>query len=620
MSSHPVPVPLVGRDQELAALTRLSGVARPPASGLVLLSGDAGIGKSRLLSALAARATQDGWRVAVGHCVDLGGSPVPYLPFVEVATRLQTTRPEVMTRLAQRWPALRRLLAGQPPDAPAPGEPVDRGGFFESVHAVLAELARDAPLLLVVEDLHWADRSTCDLLSYLFTRGFAAPVSVVASYRSDDLHRRHPLRTIAAGWSRLPGVSRLELAPLADEEIRALVRALHPAPLDAADLQTVVDRAEGNAFFVEELVAAVGSATMPRDLAGLLLLRLDSLDADARLVVRAASAGGRQVRDEVLADVSGLDAAAFEVAVRAAVEYLVLVPEEDGYRFRHSMLAEAVHEDLLPGERRRLHAAYVAALGRLGGRTAADLARHALAAGDLPVAFASSVRAGDDAVGAGGPDEAARHYTVALDLLDQGYRPGSDTDVADLVERAAAATAAAGHLLRAQALVGDQLRRMPATAPAQDRARLLIALGEAALHTEATVDVAAVAEEAVGLVPADPPTALRARAVSTFALALAADRRDPEALRWVEEGLAMPPELRLGEVTAQLQTVLARVTERSGRAGESEKLLRELLVTTRAAGDGSEVRVLYQLGWVELEQGELTAALRDVPASGGAQP
>ena len=445
MSSPPAPPPLIGRARELAALEQAVGLGPPPRSGLVLLSGDAGIGKSRLVTALGDRAVATGWRLAVGHCLDLGGSPLPYLPFTEVAARLAGTRPELMRELVRRWPAVRRLLPAQAdpgaldePRAPE-GEPVDRASFFASLHALLAELGRAAPLLLVVEDLHWADRSTYDLLSYLFTRGFAEPVSVVATYRSDDLHRRHPLRTVAAQWSRLPGTTRIELGPLPEEDVERLVHALHPAPLPARDLATVVERAEGNAFFTEELVAAVGSRTMPRDLAGLLLLRLDALEPEARLVVRAAAVGGRQVQDTLLAAVTGLDAVRFEAAVRAAVDLNVLVPDEDGYRFRHSLLAEAVYEDLLPGERRRLHAAFVATLLASGAPPgAADLARHAVAADDHAVAAAASEQAGDEALAAGGPDEAARHYALALDLqhaLRRSGLPGASAgDVVGLTE------------------------------------------------------------------------------------------------------------------------------------------------------------------------------------------
>jgi DNA-binding CsgD family transcriptional regulator/tetratricopeptide (TPR) repeat protein len=610
MPDATAPAPLVGRAVELSALSAGVGLGPPARSGSVLLSGDAGIGKSRLLEALADRANARGWRVVVGHCLDLGGSPLSYLPFSEIAGRLQATRPEVIQHLVGRWPAVARLLPGTgrpagPPDGPV-GEPVDRAAFFASLHAVLSELGRAGPLLVVIEDLHWADRSTCDLLSYLFSRGFAEPVSIVASYRSDDLHRRHPLRTVAAQWSRLPGVHRVDLGPLPDAAIRDLVQSLHPDPMAATDLRTIVERAEGNAFFTEELVAAVGSTVMPRDLAGLLLLRLDSLDADPRLVVRAAAVGGRQVRDDVLAAVAGLEPARLEAAVRSAVELNVLVADVDGYRFRHSLLAEAVYEDLLPGERRRLHAAFVEALTRLGAGGAAELARHAVAAGDQATAVQASERAGDEALAAGGPDEAARHFAQALDL-HPGWGTAGAPDLTRLTEKAAAAAAAAGHVLRAESVVAEQLARLPADAPATDRARLLVARAEAALLSESSTDVVAVAAEAVGLIDAEPPSALRSRAVATYAAALSAERQDEAALRWTEEGLATPPEVRVGEVTTLLQTVLARVTERGGDPAASERLLRRVLA--EGPDDLARLRVRYQLGWVELEGGQLEQAL-----------
>ncbi|SDT31888.1 regulatory protein, luxR family [Friedmanniella luteola] len=600
------PAPLVGRADELARLVAATGLGPPARSGLVLVSGDAGIGKSRLLDALGEQATARGWRVAVGHCLDLGGSPLPYLPFSEIAGRLQATRPEVMQALVHRWPAAARLLPGAALGAEPAGEPLDRGAFFAALHAVLSELGRAGPLLVVIEDLHWADRSTSDLLSYLFSRGFAEPVSVVASYRSDDLHRRHPLRTVAAQWSRLPGVARVELGPLSDAAVRDLVQRLHPDPLAAAEIRTVVERAEGNAFFTEELVAAVGSTVVPRDLAGLLLLRLDSLDVESQLVVRAAAAGGRQVRDDVLAAVAGLGPEAFEAAVRSAVELNVLVADVDGYRFRHSLLAEAVYEDLLPGERRRLHAAFVRALTTLGNGGAADLARHAVAAGEHATAVRAGDRAGDEALAAGGPDEAARHFAQALDL-HPGWGAPDVPDLVRLTEKAAAAAAAAGHVLRAGSVVAEQLARLPADAPAEDRARLLVARTEAGLLSESSTDVVALAREAVSLVPAEPPTALRNRAVAVLATALASVRQDEEALRWAEEGLATPPELRVGEVTTLLQTVLARVTERGGDPAASERMLRRAL--EEGPDDLARLRVRYQLGWVELEGGQLEQAL-----------
>ncbi|WP_375425643.1 AAA family ATPase [uncultured Friedmanniella sp.] len=623
MPPLPAAVPLTGRDVELATLARLAGVTSPPAPGAVLLSGDAGIGKSRLLAALTAQAGEQSWRVATGHCLDLGGSPLPYLPFAEIAARLQANRPELMESLAGRWPAVRRLLPATAGSGAV--DTLDRGAFFESIYAVLAALGREAPLLVVLEDLHWADRSTCDLVSYLFTRRFTVPVSLVASYRSDDLHRRHPLRSIAAGWSRLPGVRRLELAPLSDDQVRALVVALHPEPMAAAQLAAVVERAEGNAFFTEELVAAVGSHALPRDLAGLLLLRLDHLEPDAAQVVRAASAAGRSVRDRVLGAVTGLDQGRFEDAVRAAVEFHVLVAEDDGYRFRHSMLAEAVYEDLMPGERRRLHTAYVAALtgqtfpdGAPG--TAADVARHAIAADDHATAYAASLRAGDEALAAQGPDEAARHYLLALDVaaadgsLTSGTADGLDEGAGiaarvAVTEKAVGALLAAGSLPRAESVAVGQLRSLPPTATPEQRGRLLVAVAESAVLTESGTDELAASSEAVQLVPADPPTALRARAVAIHAAALRGARREVEALRWVEEGLAMPPELRTGSVNASLHTTLARVSERGGDAATSRRVLTELHAAVRGADGPAEVRVLFQLASIEHEQGDLPQAL-----------
>ncbi len=613
MTPVPTPAaPLVGRKRELDELAALAGVGDPPAAGAVLLGGDAGIGKSRLLAALAARATADGWEVAVGHCLDLGGSPVPYLPFTELAGRLAAVRPEAVAALAEQHPSLRRLVASG--TGASTGEPADRGLFFEAVHATLSALAQEQPLLAVVEDLHWADQSTYDLLTFLLTRGFTAPVGLVASYRSDDLHRRHPLRPLLAAWSRLPGVRRLELGPLPDDDVRTLVGSLRSGPTTATELADVVERAEGNAFFAEELVAAIGTSDTPRDLADLLLLRVDQLEPDARLVARALAVGGHRLSDALLAGVTGLEPGRFEVAVRAALDRNVLLSDRDGYGFRHSMLGEAVEADLLPGERARLHDAFTEALaGRTERGASADLARHALAAGRLPEAFSASVHAGDEAAAVGGPDEAARHLARALDLVSAGRVRLSDVEpgveLVGLVERAVAATAAAGMPRRAEALAATELDRLPADAAPTDRARLLVALVEAAEVYETTSDLVGLAGEAERLVPAEPPTPLRARTVAALASVLVMSGDLDAAVRWAEEGLAMAPELRPGETTVKLRTVLAKVTERRGDSAGSERILAELAALAHAADDPAEVRIHHQLGGVLLEQGRLPEAL-----------
>ncbi|MBW8766366.1 MAG: AAA family ATPase, partial [Geodermatophilales bacterium] len=218
--------PMVGRAEELDRLLSHVDRAAGGRSSAVLLAGDAGVGKTRLLDELAARATDRGVRVLVGHCVDLGDVGLPYLPFVDLL-RPVASDPDLAPAAAGN-PVLAGLLAGRPGTlvpVPPPGEgrdlgrplpnraapqPVDDGRLqlFESVAGLICELAAAAPLLLVLEDLHWADRSSRDLLRYLLARLVDEPVVVVASYRSDDLHRRHPLRPLLAELVRLPGVER----------------------------------------------------------------------------------------------------------------------------------------------------------------------------------------------------------------------------------------------------------------------------------------------------------------------------------------------------------------------------------------------------------------------------
>ena len=231
--------------------------------------------------------------------------------------------------------------------------------------------------------------------------------------------------------------------------MRSLVRSIHAGPLGEGALHTIVERAEGNAFFAEELVVAteIGSA-LPDDLAALLLVRLDQLDDAARQVVRAAACAGRQVSHELLAAVAGLDAGSLGEALRSAVESNVLVPVGGSYVFRHALLAEAVYDDLLPGERVRLHAAYCAALrSHAVDGTAAELARHARAAHDLVTAVTASIEAGDDAMAVGGPEDAARHYERARDRGRPGQPAGGldDVDLVALTIRTSDAVMSAGH-------------------------------------------------------------------------------------------------------------------------------------------------------------------------------
>jgi predicted ATPase len=358
-------VPLVGRTAELQTLTGAVEGARHNTASAVVVGGDAGVGKTRLLSELVSSVVADDVLCLIGHCVDLGDTPPPYLPFTEAFTRLAAERPDIAEAVFDGLPALARLLPGRS-TVPAQA-PVDRGELFDSVLNALTELAADRSVTLFIEDVHWADQATRDLLGFLFTRLHSQRVAIVVSYRSDDLHRRHPLRRTLAEWSRLPAVTRVYLDPLGTDDVRTLVRSLNATGIDEHELEDIVRRADGNAFFAEELVAAAEQCNadaqqLPWQLADLLLVRLDRLSDDARQVVRVAAVGGRRVTHEMLEAVADLPAARLDDALRDAIDahVLQLTSSGHGYVFRHALLADGVYDDLLPGVGVRLHAAYAA--------------------------------------------------------------------------------------------------------------------------------------------------------------------------------------------------------------------------------------------------------------------
>jgi ATP/maltotriose-dependent transcriptional regulator MalT len=617
--------PLIGRVDELRTLCDLVGLGST-AGGAVVLGGDAGAGKSRLVAELSERARSQGWRVLVGHCLDFGDSSPPYLPFSEALGRLAADSPDEAKSLLAASPSIARLLPEQRmlTESDHEMEPTRRTALYDALHGALTQLSAQTPLLLIIEDVHWADQSTRDLLRFLFARQFSSPTAILATYRSDDLHRGHPLRAALAEWTRLPAVSRLQLGPLTDGESRQLIRALHARPIPEAELGRILARAEGNPFFLEELVAAatVGGA-LPTDLADLLLVRLEQIGDDGRLVVRAASVAGRHVSHELLArgadlDKTGLDNTALDAAVRAALEANILVLlGDDGYGFRHALLAEAVYQDLLPGERVRLHAAYAAALAshQVPG-SAAELSRHARASHDLITATRASIEAGDEAMKVGGPEDALHHYELALELLgDPHVAAGvaADPDAPNrvtLVVRASMAAAAAGHPYRAIALSQDELAAQPVDAPKLDRVRLINGVVSTALILDTNLDLLGMTTEAVQLMADEPPSSIRAHIFNIHARANADRARDDEAIRWATEALAMAQSLHLAGVATDATLLLARLDERAGNPDAAKAAMTTAIAEAAAAGEQmAELRGLYNLASLDFGQGRLAQAL-----------
>src|ERR1700722_7363229 len=348
---------LVGRDGELTRLLGLLDDASEGRPSHALIRGDAGGGKTRLVAELAPRAADRGCLVLSGRCAELGDS-IPYLPLAD-ALREGTTTPGAATEplvaaLAAR-PVLGRLL----PDRDAVAQPggevsgLAQQQLFGAVLGLLAELAEGHPVLLILEDLHWADRSTRDLITFLSRVLHRERVAVVATYRTDDLHRRHPLRPVVAELLRLPSVASIELGPLGYADMADHLTALAGRPLDPAALHRMVARAEGNPYYAEELLATLGPArsggamgggglggdVVPSGLAAVLVAPGERLPSPAQQVLRAGAVGGRRVDDDIVRGAAGLAGPEYEDAIRDCVAQQLLVPGgADGYMFRHALI------------------------------------------------------------------------------------------------------------------------------------------------------------------------------------------------------------------------------------------------------------------------------------------
>ncbi|WP_404793886.1 helix-turn-helix transcriptional regulator [Streptomyces tendae] len=372
----------VGRTGELDtlndALARAADgdASRASATGgepqALLLGGEAGVGKTRLVEEFAAAADRRGAVVALGGCVEIGADGLPFAPFSTALRALRRRLPEELAAAAAgQEEELARLL----PEL-GEGSPVTGGGrhdeesmarLFELTARLLERVAARHTVVLVLEDLHWADASTRHLIAYLFRTLRTGRLVVLATYRSDDIHRRHPLRPLLAELDRLRTVRRLELGRFTRDEVGRQIAGILAHEPDPLRVDEIFERSDGNAFFVEELAVATheGSCTGLTDsLRDLLLVRVEALPESAQRVARIVAEGGSTVEYRLLAAVARLAEDDLIEALRSAVNANILLPapDGDGYRFRHSLVREAVGDDLLPGERSRLNRRYAEAL------------------------------------------------------------------------------------------------------------------------------------------------------------------------------------------------------------------------------------------------------------------
>jgi DNA-binding NarL/FixJ family response regulator len=554
----------VGRHAELERLSgAFAGVVDGCRPATRIVAGDAGIGKTRLIGEFIHQTERAGARALIGDCVQVGETGLPFGPIVSAL------RPLVHGESPRRLDALlghgRGELARLLPDLGAsngsdggellhPRSAVaSQARLFEVVYGLLRRLADEAPLVVVLEDLHWADPSTRDLLRFLVRSARGARILFVVSYRSDELHRRHPLRPLLADLERHEGVETIELAGFRAAELSEQLTGITGSQPTAELVARVLARSGGNPFITEELMAdGATGLTLSRTLRDMLEERVRRLTPGAQTILRLASVGGARLDHQLLAAVADVPETELNAALREAVDHHLLAAsdpaEAPGYAFRHALVHEVVYDELLPGERTRLHARYAAALedderfARLDpAGTAAQLAGHWMLAHDLPRALASAVRAAEAAATGSAFGEAQALLERALSLWGKVAPPDlpDGLDRVSLLETAAEAAAQTGDSRRAIDLALGALEEVDAVA---EPSRAGVINHRLATYYNEAGDWEAGAralERAMGMIPIDPPSPERARVVADLAHSYMTRNRFSESLALAEAALAI---------------------------------------------------------------------------------
>jgi DNA-binding CsgD family transcriptional regulator/tetratricopeptide (TPR) repeat protein len=637
----------VGRVNELHTLFAAADAAASGETALVLVGGEAGVGKSRLTTEVADRLRDRGWLVLEGGTVALGDDGLPFGPIVEAlrvlvrdvdAERIAAAAGPSLPELARLVPEL-STVAGD--GAPAAGQ-VEwlQTRIFEGILRLLGRLGVASPLLLVIEDLHWADRSTRDLLSFLARNARDERLLIVGTFRTDELHRRHPLTPWLAEAERQPRVERIDLARFERNELVELLTAITGTPPTPTLVDSVARRSDGNAFFAEELVAAVDETgqrrqRLPETLRGVLLVHLSAASERARRLVEIAAVAGRQVDHEVLAEVCGLSDAEMGMALHEAVDSQLLVIGLDDavpqYRFRHALVQEAAYDELLPSERRALHGAYARAIEARpagGGAAAAsrlvELAHHWTAAHEPARALVAAIEAGDASRTVYAYADAARQYERAIELWDivpVADRP-ADRDLADLYDAASASATLVGDAARALTLARRAIELVDATPGAADdperRAWARERCGRAAWLAGDTATSILLLEDAVGLLVGIPPSVRQARVLAGLAQNLMLAGRSGESVAFAEGAIESARTIGDQGIESLAMNVLGVDLATLGNIAGGIDLLRRSLAISIPADDPTEVpRAYANLGSV-LEMGGFVEEALEVTLAGAA--
>lgn len=545
----------IGRVAELEALDGALERARTAGAPTVLVGGEAGIGKSRLVGEFLRRVQPD-VHVLNGACAPFGSSPPPFTPIVEaLRSHVRSADEHQRAELSAGAPALTRLL----PELDVHGsqkrrrESSDAGQslIFAQLLGVLEEAAKRRTVVLVLEDLHWADRSTLDLLALRSQTGRAERCLFLATYRSDELEPGHPLRLTLAELQRSGRTDLLELTRFGRDELAAQLTGILGHPPEYAVVEEILRRSDGNPFLAEELLAAASEVPgqTPTRVRDIVMARLETLSEPTQRMLGVLSAAPRSMTHHDLATVADMSERDLEGALREALARSVLVRTgDDAYAFRHALMREATYDELLVGQRRRLHLALARALD--AARTAsadppsqllADRAHHWYHAGEPRRALQSAVEAGAAAEEVYAHAEALTQYGRALELWDRVEDPEqlAGSDVVALRSRAAEATNALGEPLRAAHMIERALEDVDVSADPVRAGLLRERLGRYLYVGGDTAYALAAYDEAVRVMPIAPASAERARALAASAHAQFITNRARTARKLAEEGLAV---------------------------------------------------------------------------------
>ncbi|TDB75300.1 helix-turn-helix transcriptional regulator [Micromonospora sp. KC723] len=482
MASDVDTAPLVGRADQLTELRAvLLGEPGPGQTAAVFVTGESGVGKSRLLHETGARLRDAGAVVLTGSCLDIGDAS-PLHPVVQALRRFDADLTVTQARTSSAVRGLLRMFADEPATP-------DGGALLERVSRGLSLIAEGRPLVLVLDDLQWVDRSTRQLLLYLLAGLGDLQLSVLAAIRAEALQGAHPLRRVLTELRRLRSVRVFDLAPLGRADTDRLAAAIVGAPLTPEAADQIWQRSGGNPFVVEELARDLrdGHDGLSDTLREIFLARVDALPRHAHAVVHAVAAGVEPVAHWLLADVLHLPEQELIDAVRASVAHRLLVSADDGYRLRHRLVAEVLEHELLPAERSALHRRYAEALNRVPADLhQARLAHHWRLAGEPARALSAAMAAAREAERLHGFAEAHRHWSVALQLAASpatGPMPASvEVNRAELLEHAAETAHQCGEHARALSLLAELTGAdtAPSCALRIRRARYLAAAGRSA--------------------------------------------------------------------------------------------------------------------------------------------